>query len=1100
MSSTSVPVLPPIVDRFITSAIDFNFKHNAEQPFYIFSDPTAPSGIQVINHLEFGRAAHRIAHALRADRSGPDGRVVGIIALSDTILYQAFIVGCIIAGLVPFPISPRLSPAAVVNLLEKTSCHRLIATTVTLKSLLDDIRGLIAATPFSNLLQIEEVPSLGTAYPNLGHELAGHPFERFLNPLKSPSKDDLCIYLHSSGSTGFPKAIPQTYQAMMQWATFPPVVDFRPGFVIGCMALPSFHVLGIYGQFFCPIFGLLTISVYPPTASAIDLFPVIPSPQNILEQMKLTKAMGLMSIPMLLQVWSQSPEAIKFLANLSYVGYSGGSLTPRLGNILVNAGIHVYPLYGATEFGAVTRMVTSHGEDKDWELDGFIKAMELSSVKSCLGKNIAQWSLTSAMLKDMQPPMSLCLIQRVKISGKCRSLKLKQVYNILMHIDSVGRIDDVIVHSSGEKTVPAPMENIVLSSPLVQAVLMFGREHDRTGILIEPKLNNSIDVNDHTELAILRNKLWPIVEEANTISPAFSRIFKEMILITPAENPLPQSGKGTVMRKAALVHFNKEIEELYNTVNSNVKTSTTATYPASWTLPDVQSWFVAQAADLISGAAVSPLVNLFEQGFDSLNATFLRIRIIRALRSSDSSSAQKAAEGLSQNLVYSYPIIRDLSAHIVFLLSSSQAEVAQSDESSRRASVIEEMIEKYSYDLSGASPTTGSPQPSPAVILLTGSTGNLGSEILAALLKNAKVEHIYALNRHSQELLTTKERHLRRLEERGLATELLNTGKVSYLIGDTTQSNLGLSHGQYSELSRSVNIIIHNAWKVDFNLSLSAFESNIQGTRHLIDLLKSGPNAADGRFLFTSSISSAQNWPRSNGLYPEEIVMNASFSVGGGYGEGKYIAERILAQSGLHTTSLRIGQVSGGKPKGAWPATEWVPILVKSSITIGSLPDIKGLFSWVPMDVVASSIVGAALGNETLPQVVNLVHPRPCTATEVIAHLQAAIKKVLGQHLRIIPFPQWLTTIETQAKDATAKTLVDIPAIKLLEFFQSVSRANNDIISSGSQGNEAGGLPLFSTHNMLRVSHDTLSDLESIGIEDVSRWVVYWQEMGVFMN
>lgn len=32
-------------------------------------------------------------------------------------------------------------------------------------------------------------------------------------------------------------------------------------------------------------------------------------------------------------------------------------------------------------------------------------------------------------------------------------------------ISSVGRKDDVIIHTSGEKTVPAPMENIVSNSP-----------------------------------------------------------------------------------------------------------------------------------------------------------------------------------------------------------------------------------------------------------------------------------------------------------------------------------------------------------------------------------------------------------------------------------------------------------------------------------------------------------------------------------------------------------------------------------------------------------------------------------------------------------
>ena len=36
--------------------------------------------------------------------------------------------------------------------------------------------------------------------------------------------------------------------------------------------------------------------------------------------------------------------------------------------------------------------------------------------------------------------------------------------NDLFWFDSVGRIDDVVIHSSGEKTVPAGIEDIVMSS------------------------------------------------------------------------------------------------------------------------------------------------------------------------------------------------------------------------------------------------------------------------------------------------------------------------------------------------------------------------------------------------------------------------------------------------------------------------------------------------------------------------------------------------------------------------------------------------------------------------------------------------------------
>ncbi|KAG6901213.1 hypothetical protein C0995_015283, partial [Termitomyces sp. Mi166 len=279
MSSTPQPVLPPVESLFIPDAIDFNIKNNPEQPFFTFADPKAPTGLQVITHLEFGRAAHRVAHALRPNRAGEDGQVVAIIALSDSMLYQAIVAGCIIAGLVPFPISPRNPPTTVVNLLEKTSCHRLITTNTTLKALIDGIRAQIAKIPLADTLQIEEVPPFTTVYPNLGHEAADQPSNPFPGPSTRPSEDDICIILHSSGSTGFPKAIPQTHRAWMNWGLLPGVTDFRdhaPRLIMGCMALPAFHTLGLYMQLLNPIYGIVSITLYPPTATTPDLMPMTP--------------------------------------------------------------------------------------------------------------------------------------------------------------------------------------------------------------------------------------------------------------------------------------------------------------------------------------------------------------------------------------------------------------------------------------------------------------------------------------------------------------------------------------------------------------------------------------------------------------------------------------------------------------------------------------------------------------------------------------------------------------------------------------------------------------------------------------------------------
>ena len=73
---------------------------------------------------------------------------------------------------------------------------------------------------------------------------------------------------------------------------------------------------------------------------------------------------------------------------------------------------------------------------------------------------------------------------------------------------SVGRADDVITLASGEKTVPAPMESIIGSSPLVQGVVMFGRVRNYVGVLIEPRPKHALDVNNEKTVAEFRNQIW----------------------------------------------------------------------------------------------------------------------------------------------------------------------------------------------------------------------------------------------------------------------------------------------------------------------------------------------------------------------------------------------------------------------------------------------------------------------------------------------------------------------------------------------------------------------------------------------------------------
>ncbi|EEB97205.1 hypothetical protein MPER_03523 [Moniliophthora perniciosa FA553] len=117
------------------------------------------------------------------------------------------------------------------------------------------------------------------------------------------------------------------------------------------------------------------------------------------------------------------------------------------------------------------------------------------------------------------------------------------------------RVDDVLIHSSGEKTVPGPLEKIILGSPRASLSLAMG-ELNRVFWL-----NRSSILIPWESLGILF---------ANAIAPAFSRIYKEMIIITLSDRPLPRTPKDTVIRKQALKVYEQDIDELYETIESNV--------------------------------------------------------------------------------------------------------------------------------------------------------------------------------------------------------------------------------------------------------------------------------------------------------------------------------------------------------------------------------------------------------------------------------------------------------------------------------------------------------------------------------------------------
>lgn len=111
------------------------------------------------------------------------------------------------------------------------------------------------------------------------------------------------------------------------------------------------------------------------------------------------------------------------------------------------------------------------------------------------------------------------------------------------------------------------------------------------------------------------------------------------------------------------------------------------------------------------------------------------------------------------------------------------------------AALVDELIAKYSEGL----PTfkrAGHSARGDVVILLTGTTGNLGSNVLATLLTDKRVKKVYALNRTS----TRRDKQKLAFIESGFPLETLASGGIHLLEGDISRADLGLDHATFAEV------------------------------------------------------------------------------------------------------------------------------------------------------------------------------------------------------------------------------------------------------------------------------------------------------------
>lgn len=188
-----------------------------------------------------------------------------------------------------------------------------------------------------------------------------------------------------------------------------------------------------------------------------------------------------------------------------------------------------------------------------------------------------------------------------------------------------------------------------------------------------------------------------------------------------------------------------------------------------------------------------PEVSLFLCA-SSLQVIWIRNTLLSGLRKTTNVDTRN----IPSTYVYNYPTISAL-ANSMTELSKSSSELPPAEVEKLKVKEMEAMASKYSDDFVLRKESVGDrAESNDVVVLLTGSTGGLGSALLAKLLLCPEVAHVYALNRHAAISLIT--RQTTSFEERGLDASLLRSPKLILLEGDTTSGNFGLETPTFAKV------------------------------------------------------------------------------------------------------------------------------------------------------------------------------------------------------------------------------------------------------------------------------------------------------------
>jgi amino acid adenylation domain-containing protein/thioester reductase-like protein len=292
----------------------------------------------------------------------------------------------------------------------------------------------------------------------------------------------------------------------------------------------------------------------------------------------------------------------------------------------------------------------------------------------------------------------------------------------------------------------------------------------------------------------------------------------------------------------------------------------------------------------------------------------------------------------------------------------------------------------------------------PLEILLTGSTGFLGTHLLRELI-DATTARVWCLVRARD-----ASHALARIADAAARYGLpgLPGGRVVPLPGDLALPGLGLSPGEFRELARSIDIIYHAGAIVNFIYPYEELRAaNVTGTREVIRL------AGLGRGVPVHYVSSTAVLAGLGVMGVREVTEDTPLAhadrLSIGYVETKFVAEELLrnaGRAGLPVAIYRPLDIVGSRRTGIWNTATEMCALIRFITDTGLAPDIELPLDFVPADVCAAAIRHISSLEGATGRTYHLASPEYALLGSLVDRLRA-----YGFAVREVPFETWVSEL-----------------------------------------------------------------------------------------